>query len=92
MKKVIKLAMIGMGTLLVVGCATNSDIANIQSQIDGLNVQVAQASSDAQSASASATDASAKASSALKYSEAAAQLAHDADLKIDALFTQTMLK
>ena len=47
MKKVIKLSMIAMVASLVVGCATNSDIENLQSQIDGLKTSVAQASSDA---------------------------------------------
>ena len=54
MKKVIKLSMIAMVASLVVGCATNSDIENLQSQIDGLKTSVAQASSDAQSAQAAA--------------------------------------
>ena len=64
MKKVIKLSMIAMVASLVVGCATNSDIENLQSQIDGLKTSVAQASSDAASAQSAAADAAAKAAAA----------------------------
>ena len=92
MKKLIKYPVIVLVASLFAGCATNSDIANIQSQIDGLNVQVAQVSTDAQFASESAIKAQESSNSALKYAEAAAQLSHDAELKIDALFTQTMMK
>ena len=39
MKKVVKLSMIALAATLVVGCATNSDIDNLQSQIDGLKTR-----------------------------------------------------
>ena len=35
MKKLVKLSMIALAASLVVGCATNGDIENLQGQIDG---------------------------------------------------------
>ena len=64
MKKIVKLSMVALVASLVVGCATSDDVANIQSQIDGLKSSVAQASSDASSAKAAADSASAQAASA----------------------------
>ena len=89
MKKVMKLSMIAMVASLVVGCATNSDIEGLQSQIDGLKTSVAQASSDAQSAAA---DASAKASAAESAANRAAQYAQDTNSKLDNMFKKSMMK
>jgi len=83
--KVIKLSMIAMVATLVVGCASTSDIENLQSQIDGLKTSVASASSDAQSALAAATAAEAAANRA-------AQFAQDTNSKLDNLFKKSMLK
>jgi len=85
MKKVIKLSMIAMVATLVVGCASTSDIENLQSQIDGLKTSVASASSDAHSALAAATAAEAAANRA-------AQFAQDTNSKLDNLFKKSMLK
>lgn len=85
MKKVIKLSMIAMVASLVVGCATNDDIANLQTQIDGLKTSVAQASSDAQSAQAAA----ASAESAARAAQSAAE---DTNRKLDNMFAHTMKK
>jgi cell division septum initiation protein DivIVA len=85
MKKVIILSMIAMVASLVVGCATNSDIENLQSQIDGLKTSVAQASSDAQSAQAAA----ASAESAARAAQSAAE---DTNRKLDNMFAKTMRK
>jgi murein lipoprotein len=92
MKKVIKLSMIAMVASLVVGCATNSDIENLQSQIDGLKTSVAQASSDAQSAQSAAADAAAKASAAESAANRAAQYAQDTNSKLDNMFKKSMMK
>jgi murein lipoprotein len=85
MKKLIKISMIALAASLVVGCATNSDIENLQTQIDGLKTSVAQASSDAASAQAAATDAKAAA-------ERAAQYAQDTNSKLDNMFKKSMMK
>jgi outer membrane murein-binding lipoprotein Lpp len=92
MKKVIKLSMIAMVATLVVGCASTSDIENLQSQIDGLKTSVASASSDAQSALAAANDAASKAAAAEAAANRAAQYAQDTNSKLDNLFKKSMLK
>jgi murein lipoprotein len=85
MKRLIKVSLIALAASLVVGCATNSDIENLQTQIDGLKTSVAQASSDAASAQASAADAKAAA-------ERAAQLSQDTNSKLDSMFKKSMMK
>ena len=85
MKKVIKLSMIAMVASLVVGCATNSDIESLQSQIDGLKTSVAQASSDAASAQSAAQEAKDAANRAAQY-------AQDTNSKLDSMFKKSMMK
>ena len=92
MKKIIKLSMIVMVAGLVVGCATNSDIENLQSQIDGLKTSVAQASSDAQSAQSSASEASAHATAAEIASKQALSAINGINAKLDNLFHKAMIK
>ena len=92
MKKVIKLSMIAMVATLVVGCASTSDIENLQSQIDGLKSSVAQASSDAASAKSAADSASAQAASAEAAANRAAQYAQDTNEKLDKMFKHKMKK
>ncbi|WP_411725561.1 Lpp/OprI family alanine-zipper lipoprotein [Methyloglobulus sp.] len=85
MKRLIKVSMIALAASLVIGCATNSDIENLQTQIDGLKTSVAQASSDAASAQAAAADAKAS-------SDRAAQYAQDTNSKLDSMFKKSMMK
>ncbi len=85
MKKLVKMSMIALAASLMVGCATNSDIENLQTQIDGLKTSVAQASSDAASAQSAAADAKAAA-------ERAAQYAQDTNSKLDNMFKKSMMK
>jgi outer membrane murein-binding lipoprotein Lpp len=85
MKRLVKVSMIALAASLVVGCATNSDIENLQTQIDGLKTSVAQASSDAASAQSAAADAKAAA-------ERAAQYAQDTNSKLDNMFKKSMMK
>ncbi|PPD05629.1 MAG: hypothetical protein CTY29_00155 [Methylobacter sp.] len=92
MKKLIKLSLIAMASTLVVACASNSDIENLQSQIDGLKTQVAQASADASSAQTAAASAAAKAADAEQAANRAAQYAQDTNSKLDRLFKKSMLK
>jgi len=92
MNKLIKFSMIALAASLAVGCATNGDIDNLQSQIDGLKTQVAQASSDAAAAQSAAADASAKASAAEAAANRAAQYAQDTNSKLDSMFKRSMMK
>ena len=92
MKKMVKLSMLVLVASLVVGCASTSDIENLQSQIDGLKSSVASASSDAQSALSAANDAAAKAAAAEAAANRAAQYAQDTNSKLDNLFKKSMLK
>jgi murein lipoprotein len=85
MKKLIKLSMIALTASLIVGCATNSDIENLQTQIDGLKTSVNQASADAASAQTAAADAKVAA-------DRAAQYAQDTNSKLDRMFEHTMRK
>ncbi len=85
MKKVMKLSMVAVVALLAVGCASTSDIENLQSQIDGLKTSVAQASADAASASSQAAAAEAAANRAAQY-------AQDTNSKLDSMFKKSMMK
>jgi murein lipoprotein len=85
MKRLIKVSMIALAASTMVGCATNGDVENLQTQVDGLKTSVAQASSDAAAASAAATDAKASA-------DRAAQMAQDTNSKLDSMFTRSMRK
>lgn len=77
--------MVAMVALLAVGCASTSDIENLQSQIDGLKTSVAQASADAASASSQAAAAEAAANRAAQY-------AQDTNSKLDSMFKKSMMK
>ena len=85
MKRLVKVSMIALAASLMVGCATNSDIENLQTQIDGLKTSVAQASSDAQSAQTAAQEAKDAANRAAQY-------AQDTNSKLDSLFKKSMMK
>lgn len=92
MKKVVKLSIVALVAGLIVGCASTSDIDNLQSQIDGLKTSVAQASSDAASAQSAANDAASRAASAEAAANRAAQYAQDTNAKLDSMFKKSMMK
>lgn len=92
MKKVIKLSMIALTFSLFTACATTSDVENLQSQVDGLNTSVKQASADAAGAQTTAADAAAKAEAAEAAANQAAQLSQDANNKLDRKFKRSMMK
>ena len=73
-----KLSMVALVASLVVGCASTSDVENLQSQIDGLKTSVAQASADAAAAESAANR--------------AAQYAQDTNSKLDSMFKKSMMK
>jgi murein lipoprotein len=92
MKKVIKLSIIALAASLVVGCASTSDVENLQSQVDGLNTSVAQVSADAASAQTTAADAASRAEAAEDAANRAAQLSQDANSKLNKKFKRSMMK
>jgi murein lipoprotein len=92
MKKVIKLSMISLVFSMVAACATTSDVENLQSQVDGLNSKVSQASADAANAQTAAADAAAKAEAAEAAANRAAELAQDTNNKLDNRFRRSMMK
>lgn len=92
MKKAIKLSTIALAVCLVAGCATNSDVENLQSQVNGLDSSVKQASADAASAQTTAADAAAKAQAAETSANRAAELSQDANRKLDKKFKRSMMK
>ena len=92
MKKVIKLSMIALIFSLVTACATTSDVENLQSQVNGLDTSVKQASADAASAQTTAADAAARAAAAETAANRAAQLSQDANSKLDRKFKRSMMK
>jgi murein lipoprotein len=92
MKKVIKLSMIALVFSLVTACATTSDVENLQSQVNGLDTSVKQASANAASAQTTAADAAAKAEAAKAAASQAAQLSEDANTKLNKKFKRSMMK
>jgi len=78
MKKVINLSMITLAVSLVAGCATTSDVENLQSQVNDLDATAKQASADAASAQTSA--------------DRASQLSQEANSKLDKKFRKSMRK
>ncbi|PKM10124.1 MAG: hypothetical protein CVV06_15300 [Gammaproteobacteria bacterium HGW-Gammaproteobacteria-10] len=92
MNKLVKISVVALTAGLAVGCASTSDIENLQSQIDGLNTRVSQASSDAASAKNAAADASARAAAAEAAANRAASYAQDANSKLDRMFKKSMMK
>ena len=85
MKKVIKPAMIALALSLLTACATTSDVENLQSQVNGLDTSVKQASADAASAQATAAE-------AVVAANQATQLSQEANSKLDKKFKKSMLK
>jgi len=83
MEKVIKLSMFALAFSLVAGCATTSDIEKLQSQVNGLNTSVGQASADAARAQSTAADAAAKAEAAEAAANRAAKNSRDANRKLN---------
>ena len=99
--KAVKLSALVAVAALATGCASTSDIENLQGQIDSLKPQVSAASADAASAKAAAAEASAKAAAAEASAKAAAaeaaanraaQYAQDTNSKLDRLFKKSQHK
>ena len=92
MKKVTKLSMIALLFSQITACATTSDVEDLQSQVNGLDTSVKQASADAASAQTTAADAAAKAQAAEAAANRAAELSQEANNKLDKKFKRSMMK
>jgi len=92
MKKVTKLSMIALLFSQITACATTSDVEDLQSQVNGLDTSVKQASANAASAQTTAADAAAKAEAAKAAASEAAQLSEDANTKLNKKFRRSMMK
>ena len=89
MMKATKLAVILLSAGLTVGCASKSDITNLQTQIDGLNAEVSSVKSTADEALSSAQQAEGTANKALATAN---RTASDVDAKLNAGFKHHQLK
>jgi len=92
MIKALKISAIVLTAGLATGCASTSDIENLQTQIDGLKTQISTASSDSAKAQAAAAEAAAKAAAAEAAANRAAQYAQDTNSKLDRMFKKSMMK
>jgi len=92
MKFVFKMLLVGLMSSVVVGCASLSDVDNLQAQITSLKTSVTQASADAKSAQASADEALSASRAAESAANRAAQYAQDTNSKLDSLFRKAMVK
>jgi len=92
MIKALKISAIVLTVGLATGCASTSDIENLQAQIDGLTTQISTASSDSAKAQAAAAEAAAKAAAAEAAANRAAQYAQDTNSKLDRMFKKSMMK
>jgi len=84
--------MIALAFSLITACATTSDVEDLQSQVNGLDTSVKQASANAASAQTTAADAAAKAEAAKAAASEAAQLSEDANTKLNKKFRRSMMK
>ncbi len=92
MKKVIKLSLVALVVSLLSACATNSDIENLQAQVNGLDSSAKQASAYANNAQSTAASAAARAQAAEAEANRATALSHEANNKLDRKFKKSMLK
>lgn len=90
--KLLKLSVVALTAFLAVGCASTSDIDNLQSQINTMKTDVAGAKDAANSANTAATDAAARAASAESAAKRAADTADQVNTKLDRLFKHSMQK
>lgn len=83
--KLLKLSVVVLIAGLAVGCASTSDIDNLQGQINTLKTDVA-------SAKDSAADASTRAAAAEAAANRAANTAEEVNTKLDRMFKHSMMK
>jgi len=92
MKKVTLFLMMALTFTLVVGCASTSDVENLQSQVNSLNTSVNQASASAANAQTMAANAAAKAEAAETAANRAAELSQETNDRLDRKFKGSMMK
>jgi len=90
--KTLKILSVILVAGLATGCASTSDIENLQSQIDGLTSQISTASSDAAKAQSAAEQAASRASAAEESASRAAEYSQDTNSKLDRMFKKSMMK
>ena len=83
--KLLKLSVIALTAGLAVGCASTSDIDNLQGQINTLKT-------DVDAAKSAANDASTKAANAEAAANRAANTAEEVNTKLDRMFKHSMMK
>ncbi|MEM2159366.1 MAG: Lpp/OprI family alanine-zipper lipoprotein [Candidatus Nitrosotenuis sp.] len=81
-----------IGVASLTGCASKSDVTDLQIQIDGLKAQVFETKTTTNAAKDSVARAADLADSAEKSAAAAAKSIEDFNSKIDAAFTETQVK
>lgn len=90
--KLLKLSTVIVAAGLAVGCATNSDIENLQGQINTLKTDVSSAKSAANAANNAASDAASRAAAAEAAANRAARSAEEVNSKLDRMFKRSMMK
>lgn len=92
MKRIVKLSTVLVLAGLAVGCATNSDITGLQSQINDLKGELSRVSAKADAANAAAEQAASRAAGAEAAANRAASYAEDTNTKLDRMFKKSMMK
>jgi len=87
-----KLATVTLSIGLLAGCATNSDIKKLQTQINALDNKTTQATDEAKRATEAANAASASADAAASSARDAAYQAQAVNEKLDRMFQKSMQK
>ncbi len=90
--KLLNLSLLVLTVVLAAGCASTSDIDNLQGQINTLKTDVTGAKDAAASASASAADAASRASAAEAAANRAASTSEELNTKFDRVFKKSMMK
>jgi outer membrane murein-binding lipoprotein Lpp len=92
MMKATQFAVILVAAGLTAGCASKSDISNLQTQIDGLKAETSSIKSTADEALSAAQAAESKAASAESAARRAAAAAEETNSKLDRMFKKSMMK
>ena len=92
MQIIMKLATVTLSIGLMAGCATNSDIKELQTQINALDSKTTQATAEAKRATEAANTASISANEAAASAKDAAYQAEAVNEKLDRMFQKSMQK
>jgi len=86
MKKVVRFSTLAFAVSLLFGCASSSDVDNLQAQIDGLKISVAQVVSVAAGAKSAARNAASSASAAEVEEKRASDISSNVSKRLDLQF------